>query len=158
VSVHNDERVFLPDAAKPTTVKTLAENDDFAWEKVGFDGSKGFSYSNVKIIRCNSVRTNPKGATAKHDEVWLYIRRFPNGDTRYFLTNAPASMPAHELHDAATLRWPIEQCFEECKSCLGLAHFEGRSYNGFLRHILFVMIAHFFATSLSIELKKNAFP
>lgn len=157
VSVHNNERIFLPDATSPMTVKAAAENDDFAWEKVGFDGSKGFAYSNVKIIRCFAVRTNDKGTAVKHDEVWLYVRRYPNGDTRYFLTNAPSDMPAYELHEAATLRWPIEQCFEECKTELGMAHFEGRSYNGFMRHLLFVMIAHFFATSLRLEFKKTAF-
>jgi len=60
VSVHNDERVFLPGQPSPTTVKTLTENDAFAWKKVGFDGSKGTAYSDVKIIRCNAVRTNEK--------------------------------------------------------------------------------------------------
>jgi len=158
VSVHNDERVFLPAQSSPAAVKTLAENDAFAWEKVGFDGSKGVAYSDVKVIRCNAVRTSDKNIPVRHDDVWLYIRRFPNGDTRYFLSNAPSDIPADELHEAATLRWPIEQCFEECKSELGMAHFEGRSYNGFMRHLLFVMIAHFFCTNLRLTLKKTAFP
>jgi SRSO17 transposase len=157
VSVPNNERIFLPNETSPTTVKTLAENNDFVWERVGFEGSKGIAYSDVKIIRCKSVRTNDKNKTVKHDDVWLYIRRYANGDTKYFLTNSPEDTPTHELHEAATLRWSIEQCFEECKSNLGMADFEGRSYNGFLRHLLFVMIAHFFGTSLRISLKKTAF-
>jgi len=158
VSVHNDERVFMPGQSSPTTVKTLTENDAFAWEKVGFDGSKGVAYSDVKVIRCNAVRTNDKNVPMRHDDVWLYIRRYPNGDTRYFLSNAPSDIHADELHEAATLRWPIEQCFEECKSHLGMAHFEGRSYNGFMRHLLFVMIAHFFCTNLRLALKKTISP
>jgi len=157
VGVPNNERVFLPNETVPTTVKTLAEKDDFAWERVGFDGSKGVSYSNVKIIRCFACRTNDKHAPVPHDTVWLYVRRYDNGDTKYFLTNAPDDTQPCELHEAATFRWPIEQCFEECKSHLGMADFEGRSYNGFLRHLLFVMIAHFFGTTLRLSLKKTAF-
>ena len=157
VSVPNNERIFLPNETSPTAVKTLAGNDAFLWGKVGFDGSKGISYSNVKIIRCRSCRTDNKNAALQHDDVWLYIRRYENGDTKYFLTNAPQNTTPEELHEAATLRWPIEQCFEECKSELGMADFEGRSYNGFMRHLLFVMIAHFFSTSLRISLKKKAF-
>jgi SRSO17 transposase len=158
VATSNKERIFLPGNESPVTVKSLAMNDSFLWEKVGFEGSKGISYSDVKIVRCFSCRTDNKGIPFAHDEIWCYIRRYQNGDTKYFLTNASADIPAKELHEAATLRWPIEQCFEECKSFLGMADFEGRSYNGFLRHLLFVMIAHFFGTSLRLELKKTASP
>ena len=157
VAVPNSERVFLPTATSPTSVKSLAENDGFTWEKVGFDGSRGILYSDVKLIRCNACRTDEKNHPVKHDDVWLYIRHYQNGDTKYFLTNAHENTPTQELHEAATLRWPIEQCFEECKSYLGMADFEGRSYNGFLRHLLFVMIAHFFGTSLRLSLKKTVF-
>jgi SRSO17 transposase len=157
VATNCKERIFLPKSQSPVTVKSLAENNSFAWEKVGFEGSKGISYSDIKIIRCFSCRTDDKDIPFAHDEIWCYIRRYQNGDTKYFLTNAPADIPAEELHEAAALRWPIEQCFEECKSFLGMADFEGRSYNGFLRHLLFVMIAHFFGTSLRLELKKKTF-
>ena len=86
------------------------------------------------------------------------MRKYENHDIKYFLSNAPENIDISELHEAATLMWPIEQCFEECKSYLGMDHFEGRSYPGFLRHLLFVMIAHFFITSLRLELKKTAYP
>lgn len=157
VATNNKERIFLPKESSPTTVKVLAENDNFQWEKVGFEGSKGVLYSNIKIIRCFSCRTNDKSLPVLHDKIWLYIRRYDNGDTKYFLTNAPEDISREELHKAATMRWPIEQCFEECKSYLGMADFEGRSYNGFLRHLLFVMIAHLFSTSLRLTLKKTIF-
>jgi SRSO17 transposase len=154
-ATNNKERVFLPKTNSPLTVKSLADNDSFTWERVGFETSKGVSYSDIKIIRCFSCRKDSKNNPTVHNEIWLYIRRYQNGDTKYFLTNAPKDISHDELHQAATLRWPIEQCFEECKSHLGMADYEGRSYNGFLRHLLFVMIAHFFGTSLRIELKKT---
>ncbi|MDR1052004.1 MAG: hypothetical protein LBP95_13245, partial [Deltaproteobacteria bacterium] len=36
------------------------------------------------------------------------------------------------------------QCFEECKSQLGMSHFEGRSWKGFHRHLNIVFVAHLF--------------
>ncbi|MDO4548886.1 MAG: hypothetical protein Q4D04_12355, partial [Clostridia bacterium] len=45
---------------------------------------------------------------------------------------------------ASILRWPIEQCFEECKGCFGMADYESRTYCAWERHMLFVMMAHFF--------------
>jgi len=91
-------------------------------------------------IRCVSCRTTKSLGNYNHPhiDVWLYIRKYENNDINYFLSNAPDGIDIFvELHDAATLRWPIEQCFEECKSYLGMGHFEGRSYSGFLRHLLF---------------------
>jgi len=156
-AVKKNERVFLPDSDVPQTVESLAKDNSFTWETVGFEGSKGTLYSDIKIIRCFSCRS-VKNTPVCRDEIWLYIRRYHNGDTRYFLSNAPSDISHDQLHEAATLRWPIEQCFEECKTELGMADFEGRSYKGFLRHLLFVMIAHFFGTSLRLELKKTTSP
>ena len=39
-------------------------------------------------------------------------------------------------------RWPIERCFQENKSELGLDHYEGRSYLGFHLHTALVTCAH----------------
>lgn len=157
VATNKNERVFMLDSDKPILVKTLADDENFAWKKVGFQTSKGVINSEVKIIRCFSCRTDDKNNACKGEEIWLYIRRYSDGTTKFFLTNAPADISSDELHEAATLRWPIEQCFEECKSYLGMADFEGRSYKGFWRYLLFVMIAHFFSTSLRLTLKKTAF-
>jgi SRSO17 transposase len=156
-TIKKNERVFLPGCDAPQTVESLAKDDNFNWEKAGFEGSKGTIYSDVKIIRVFSCRTI-KDTPTRREEIWLYIRRYSNGDTRYFLSNAPESITHDQLHEAVTLRWPIEQCFEECKTELGMADFEGRSYNGFLRHLLFVMIAHFFGTNLRLEFKKTISP
>ena len=145
---------------EPIQVKTIAEDEGIPWEKVAlFEGSKGTVFADIKVLRCVSCRVAApyRQYPYPHDDIWLYIRRYENNDIKYFVSNAPADIKAEELHEAATLRWPIEQCFEECKSYLGMGHFEGRSYPGFLRHLLFVMIAHFFITHLRLELKKTAF-
>jgi SRSO17 transposase len=145
----------------PVQVKSIAVDESVPWQRVLlFDGAKGGVYADFKCLRCVSCRTKTKfgNYVYPHTGVWLYMRRYENGEVKYFLSNAPGNMVVGELHEAATLRWPIEQCFEECKSYLGMDHFEGRSYPGFMRHLLFVMIAHFFISSLRLELKKTVYP
>jgi hypothetical protein len=43
-------------------------------------------------------------------------------------------------------RWPVEQGYQQMKEELGLDHFEGRSWHGFHRHGLLVMLAYGFLT------------
>lgn len=59
-------------------------------------------------------------------EIWLYLRKYQDGRIKYFVSNAPGKIEPQELDRAATLRWPIEQCFEEYKSYLGMGHYECR--------------------------------
>ena len=90
-------------------------------------------------------------------EIWLYLRKYADGEVKYFVSNAPGGLAVQELDRAATLRWPIEQCFEECKSNLGMGHYECRSYQGWKRHMLFVMIAHLFTIYIREIFKKKRF-
>ena len=62
-----------------------------------------------------------------------------------------------EIDKAATMRWPIEQCFEECKSYLGMGHYETRSWIAWHRHMLFIFIAHLFTIELRLMFKKNSY-
>jgi len=155
-SVKSNERIFLNGSALPIKISKLVDDESIPWQKVLFNGAKGATYSDVKIVRAQSCRT-VKEKAIPHVEIWVYIRKHPNGDIRYFISNSCKNTTEQELHEAATLRWPIEQCFLECKSNLGMDHFEGRTLGGLLRHWLFVMIAHFFATSLRLTLKKTIF-
>jgi SRSO17 transposase len=114
------------------------------------EGSKGPIITDVKVLRVVECRDNLPGR-----DVWLYIRRYEDGRINFSLSNAPADIPKQELHRAATLRWPIEQCFEECKSYLGMGHCESRSWNAWHQHMLFVMIAHLFVLEVRQRFKKN---
>lgn len=71
---------------------------------------------------------------------------------------APADIDICELHHAATLRWPIEQSFQECKSFLGMGHYETRSYIGWHRHMLLVMVAHLFVVEVRYQFQKKNEP
>jgi SRSO17 transposase len=135
----------------PTSVSQIATDDSIPWERVILaEGSQGPTIADVKVLRVIECRDKLPGK-----EVWLYIRRFMNGELKFSLSNAPADIQKAELHRAATLRWPIEQCFEECKSFLGLGHCEARSWNAWHLYILFILIAHLFILEVRQRFKKN---
>jgi hypothetical protein len=50
----------------------------------------------------------------------------------------------------------IEQCFEEGKTELGMAHYEVRTYAGWHHHMLMTMLAHFFLWYLTIHVGKKS--
>lgn len=147
-------------SGKPVSVQEIAEDPSVPWETVVLaEGAKGPVVAERKFIRCFACRKDGNRNYVKPGpEIWLYLRKYADGEIKYFVSNAPGELPAHELDRAATLRWPIEQCFEECKSSLGMGHYECRSYRGWKRHMLFVMIAHLFTTSMREIFKKKQFP
>jgi len=134
----------------PVSVTSIAEDDTLPWQTIVLtEGAKGPIVAKVKCCRVIEYRDGQPG-----DELWLYIREYENGQIKYSLSNAPGDLPREELDRAATQRWPIEQCFEECKSCLGMDHYEARSWNAWRRHMLFVFIAHLFTLEIRMRFKK----
>ncbi|MFJ3833869.1 transposase [Streptomyces sp. NPDC090046] len=65
---------------------------------------------------------------------------------KYWISNLPANIPAKDLVRLAKGRWRIEHDYRELKTCLGLDHFEGRSFVGWHRHVTLVTAAHLFLT------------
>ena len=147
-------------SGKPVSVQEIAEEPSIPWETVVLaEGAKGPIMAERKCIRCFACRKDGNRNYVKAgEEIWLYLRKYADGEIKYFVSNAPGELPVHELDRAATLRGPIEQCFEECKSSLGMGHYECRSYQGWKRHMLFVMIAHLFASSIREIFKKKQSP
>ena len=83
--------------------------------------------------RFAAVRIRPASRDWKvstlHPLEWLLIE-WPEGEkepTKYWLSTMPEDTPVDILVDTAKLRWRIERDYEELKSELDLAHFEGRS-------------------------------
>jgi hypothetical protein len=77
---------------------------------------------------------------------WLIIaRNFEDPqEIKFFISNAPAGTPLEVFLHVAFSRWRIERCFEDEKTELGLSHFEGRSYQGLLRHLIVTSLSHLF--------------
>src|SRR5277367_6446509 len=77
---------------------------------------------------------------------WLLIE-WPEDErepTKYWLSTLPEDTPIEVLVDTAKLRWRIERDYEELKSELGLAHFEGRGWRGFHHHATLCIAAYGF--------------
>ena len=67
----------------------------------------------------------------------------PN-EVKYFLTNAPESVPLEVLLLVAYSRWRIERIFEDTKGELGMDHFEVRKYLSIRRHLILTCVSHLF--------------
>src|SRR5215211_6062536 len=53
------------------------------------------------------------------------------------------------------LRWPIEACFTEGKSEVGLDHYEVRTWRGWHHHMTLVILAHCFLMRLVVRLNRR---
>jgi len=128
-------------------------NNSFWYRRTVSEGTKGpVEYEFTK----RSVTLAKDGLPWKN--VWLIIRRTigENPDYSFYISNAPVSTRLKTFVWLSGLRWAIEQCFEECKSELGMDHYEVRKYDGWNRHMLTTMLAHFFLWHIKIELKEDA--
>jgi SRSO17 transposase len=144
----------------PVSVGSVALDASIPWFRRSLaQGVRGPIYADIKCVRCVSCEstTGFGNYMALGDDQWLYIRRYENGDIKYFLSNSPETTPMETLDRLATLRWSIEQCFQECKSYLGMTHYETRSYIAWHRHMLMVMIAHLFTLRLRLAYKKTPY-
>src|SRR5499433_4339675 len=90
--------------------------------------------------------------------VWLVLKRTVGAapSYAYAISNAPARTPLRTLVWLSGLRWAVEQCFEESKTDLGMAHYEVRKYPGWHHHMLTTMLAHFFLWQLKVRLEKKS--
>jgi SRSO17 transposase len=151
----HEKTVLESTEKKPITVESLAKsiNDFFWYRRKVSEGTKGpieYEFTKRRVVLSKNelpVRT-----------VWLIIRRTIADDPtyRYFVSNAPVSTRLPTFVWLSGLRWPIEQCFEETKTELGMDHYEVRKYTGWNHHILTCMLAHFFLWHLKIRLGKKS--
>lgn len=115
------------------------------WRK----GSKAAMSSHVVLLRVRLAGRRPKpSADGTIPLSWL-IAQWPEGEAepvKYWISNLPADIPAEDLVRLAKARWRIEHDYRELKTCLGLDHFEGRSFTGWHRHVTLVTAAHLFLT------------
>lgn len=135
------------------SVAKIAQSKKLSWTKVVLaEGAKGPVSAEVACLRVYPIRDN----LPKESPVWLFLRRMEDGQVKYAFSNAPETMPLTELCAAATMRWPIEQCFQDGKSEVGMDQYEHRSWPAWHRHMLYVFLALQFLLRLRIRLKKSA--
>lgn len=137
------------------TVAKLAKSTRLVWKKVTLaEGAKGPIIASVARLRVYPLRDD----LPLESSVWLFLRRMEDGQIKYAFSNAPESMSMAELCKAATMRWPIEQCFQDGKSEVGMDQYEHRSWPAWRRHMLYVFLALHFLLRLRLRLKKSPGP
>jgi SRSO17 transposase len=103
-------------------------------------------------------RDIPRAADGSLPQCWLLAEWPPQADepTDYWLSDLPEDTPIAELTRLAKIRWRIEHDYRELKTGLGLAHFEGRSYLGWHRHVTLAVLAQAFCTMIRTDPKAPA--
>jgi SRSO17 transposase len=73
----------------------------------------------------------------------LLVRRHPTepGEVAYYLVYASVGTPLAEIVRAAGCRWAIEDVFKLAKGQVGLDQYEVRSWTGWHRHTILVLLA-----------------
>jgi SRSO17 transposase len=100
-----------------------------------------------------ALRVRPANDAQRRDdgvlpERWL-LAEWPeskNEPVKYWLSNLPADTTLQTLVRLAKLRWRIEHDYRELKQCLGLDHYEGRTFRGLHHHLTSITVAHAFLT------------
>jgi len=138
---------------QPQTVADLARSRKCRWKSLILaEGAKG-----PIVAQATRLRVYPSRNGLPHDSsVWLFIRKTPDGKTKFSFSNAPGDMPLSEMCKASVMRWPIEQCFEEGKGQLGMDHYEHRSWPAWHRHMIYVFLGLHFLLRLRMKFKKNS--
>lgn len=144
------ERV-APDAPAPVRVDQLAEQlaADQWTPAVIKEGAKGPLAAEFAFVRAVAVRDELPGP-----DVWVVLRRGLGAtpELKTYLSNAPAEMPAATLVWVSGMRWPVESAILECKSELGMDHYEVRGWVGWHHHLALTFLAHHFLVRLRLQL------
>jgi SRSO17 transposase len=116
-------------------------------------GSRGPMTSHFVALRVRPAGHHQAGRRAADGSlpaVWLLAEWPPEAaePTDYWLSSLPEETDLAELVRLAKIRWRIEHDYRECKTALGLDHFEGRTWAGWHRHVTLVTAAQLFLTLL----------
>jgi SRSO17 transposase len=138
---------------KAKSVSEIARSKRLCWKPIIVaEGAKGPIVAKVARIQVYLARDGlPVG-----NRQWLFLRKNADGQIKYAISNAPKQVSLAELIRASIMRWPIEQCFQEGKSQLGMDCYEHRSWPAWHRHMIYVFLALHFLLRLRLKFKKNS--
>ena len=130
-----------------------AELPASAWQALQVrEGAIGPLVFEFAAVRVWSMRHRKPGPPA-----WLLIRRSLGAkpELKYYISNAGEETPLSTLALVACTRCQVEGFLEDCKSYLGMAQYETRSYVGWHHHMTLVGLAHLFVTLARKRLQKR---
>jgi SRSO17 transposase len=149
------KRVVVTPHNAPSSVAAVAASLPMSswYQRTVSEGTKGpiaYAFARQRVTLCkDGLPERP---------VWLVIKRTLGGEPTYsyYISNAPASTHLRTFVWLSGLRWAVEQCFEEGKTELGMAHYEVRKYPGWHHHMLTTLLAHFFLWHLKLRLGEKS--
>ena len=132
---------------QPLTVEQWARRlPEEAWREVSWrEGSQATLRSRFAALRVRPAYGDDRKGGLKPEQ-WLLIE-WPTGaagPSGYWLANLPVQISLKRLVGISKHRWVIERDYEELKSELGLAHYEGRNWRGFHHHATLCIAAYGF--------------
>jgi SRSO17 transposase len=141
------KRMRRDEAHQPITVKELAQKlPEQLWREVEWrKGSKETLHSRFVALPVRPAYGDDRKGTLRPEQ-WLLIE-WPEGTEEpsgYWLSNLPKETRLTDLVGISKHRWMIERDYEELKSELGLAHYEGRNWRGFHHHATLCTAAYGF--------------
>jgi SRSO17 transposase len=142
-------------ASKPVSLRELvlaagrAQAVEVAWR----EGSRGALRSRFVALRVRPAGGRHRNAGGARPQRWLLADWPPDAaePVKYWLSNLAPETPIERLVRLGKLRWRIEHDYRELKQCLGLGHYEGRSWRGWHHHVTCVSVAHAFLTCWRLE-------
>ena len=89
-----------------------------------------------------------------HRRYWFIVgQNKQTGETKYFISNAPATESLQRLLEVAFSRWHVEKWFERAKQECGFGAFEVRTYTSLMRHWLASRLAMYFLADQTHQLR-----
>jgi SRSO17 transposase len=91
-------------------------------------------------VRAGQVYITRTGKLSERTYWLIVARNLTTGEVKYFLSNAPTHTPVEKLIRVAFCRWNVEHAFRVAKTEIGFSHFEGRSYQALMRHMILCLL------------------
>jgi SRSO17 transposase len=139
-----------PSSLRDLALATGAGSAQLVGWREGDRGPLKSHFVALRVRPANDAQRQPDGVLP---ERWL-LAEWPPGKpepVKYWLSNLPPDTDITTLVQAAKLRWRVEHDYRELKQCLGLDHYEGRSYRGLHHHLTCVTVAHAFLTTCRLQ-------
>jgi SRSO17 transposase len=112
------------------------------------DGQKGPILWEAKHVMISPAHENGLPGIPLH----LLVCRNPlDAEIKYFVAHAPPEALTEVLLPVAFSRWKVERCFEDGKQEVGLDHYEGRTWQGLLRHLILSSVSYLFLEKVHQE-------
>jgi SRSO17 transposase len=138
VAIRGDLAMATAEAPRPHPAAVLADAIPAAdWQTITWGtGTKGPLTGDFLALRVRPTKSR--------GDRWLVCERSADGARKYYLLNLDSTATLRELVALARSRWPIEQQYRELKDELGVDHFEGRTYRGWMHHTVLTAVAFTF--------------